>query len=70
MNRFFDFWCWAIAGQDSLLLGFVALAILVFAGFAWFYCVIGLLIFGHTILGGLLIVVPIALVLMRGARGI
>jgi hypothetical protein len=68
MERFFDFWTWAIGQHGSPLLSVVALAIPVFTGLAWVFGAASLVILGHPILGGLLLIVPIALVLMRGAR--
>ena len=68
MERFFDFWTWAIEQHGSPLLSVVAMAIPVFTGLAWVFGAASLLILGHPILGGLLLIVPTALVLMRGAR--
>lgn len=68
MERFFDFWTWAIEQHGSPLLSVVALAIPLFAGMAWVFGAVSLLILGHILLGGMLIVAPIALVLIRGVR--
>tara|TARA_R110000850_G_C9630421_1_gene432068 strand:+ start:250 stop:483 length:234 start_codon:yes stop_codon:yes gene_type:complete len=68
MKRFLVFWHWAVAQYDSPLLSVVAMAIPVLAGFAWVFGTVILLILGHILLGGLLIIAPIALVLLRGVR--
>tara|TARA_R110000850_G_scaffold249734_1_gene374635 strand:+ start:18 stop:260 length:243 start_codon:yes stop_codon:yes gene_type:complete len=66
MKRFFDFWNWAIEQHGSPLLSVVAMVIPVFALLAWVFGAVYLFTIGHPLLGGLLFVLPTALVLMRG----
>jgi hypothetical protein len=69
MKRMFDFWVWAISEQlDSFLL-FITTAILtVIIVLFWFFTSMALLLSGSIIYGGVLLLGPVFLILMRGAK--
>jgi hypothetical protein len=69
MKRMFDFWVWAISEQlDSDLL-FITTAILtVIIVLFWCFTSMALLLSGSIIYGGVLLLGPVFLILMRGAK--
>jgi hypothetical protein len=69
MKRIFEFWVWAVSEQlDSFLL-FITTAILtVIIVLVWFFTSMALLLSGSIIYGGVLLLGPVFLILMRGAR--
>tara|TARA_R110000851_G_scaffold64131_2_gene146327 strand:+ start:424 stop:654 length:231 start_codon:yes stop_codon:yes gene_type:complete len=69
MKRMFNFWLWCVYEQyESFLLMLVAVMIPVVAGLIWFVLIVFLLTSGYIIFGGVLFLVPVFMVLMRGIR--
>jgi hypothetical protein len=69
MKRMFDFWVWAVSEQlDSFLLFITTASLTVIIVLVWFFTSMALLLSGSIIYGGVLLLWPVFLVLMRGAK--